>query len=578
MGSKPHHSVRSVSVDAIVDSRLGGDDSKGVSRVERDRMRLAILDEASIVCSTLSFSGSSIFYRTSKKDVKEGKNNCYRIVIRFSVIIRSSSVIVSNSGNAILDEASIVCSTLSFSGSSIFYRTSKKFDVVIIDEAVQAVEPSIQFDVVIIDEAAQAVEPSILVPLIMGCKQVFLVGDPAQLPATVISARAVDFLYDRSLFKRLQEGGHPVKVLDTQYRMHPAISSFPSSEFYNSLLLDGPNNNTECSRPWHDQPCFGPFAFFDVMGKESSPPGGASIQNIPENIREAHMALCVYRELNIPAAHMVLCVYRELLHRYPELRNTPSVAVISPYKSQVKLLRDSFKAALGEEGARMVDINTIDGFQGREKDITIFSCVNSHWANLIHSALSTGCLYRPTAPYADWMTSCVEGKIPAVKPTAAELQVLEKARKKLSAAHKDKDEEALAQELHEDDDFTDYGALATFEEEEEEKQGTAEEAHIDLDFTDYGASAIFEEKEGEEKQGTAEEVDPEAAERERDERQAIEDKLQEEIRKSQEAPIVLLGFAAGGNATRGAAAGGRKRGAAAATAAEPSEPAKRKRK
>ena len=55
---------------------------------------------------------------------------------------------------AILDEASIVCSTLSFAGSSIFYRLSRKFDVVVIDEA------------------AQCVEPSMLVPLVMGCKQV----------------------------------------------------------------------------------------------------------------------------------------------------------------------------------------------------------------------------------------------------------------------------------------------------------------------------------------------------------------------------------------------------------------------
>lgn len=61
--------------------------------------------------------------------------------------------------------------------------------------------------------------------------------------------------------------------------------------------------------------------------------------------------------------------------RFPALRRNPSVGVISPYKSQVKLLRESFAQALGEEGARMVDINTIDGFQGREKDIILFSCV-----------------------------------------------------------------------------------------------------------------------------------------------------------------------------------------------------------
>lgn len=69
-----------------------------------------------------------------------------------------------------------------------------------------------------VDEAAQAVEPSTLVPLVLGCKQVYLVGDPVQLPATVISPAAVARGYETSLFKRLQSAGYPVNVLNTQYR------------------------------------------------------------------------------------------------------------------------------------------------------------------------------------------------------------------------------------------------------------------------------------------------------------------------------------------------------------------------
>lgn len=81
---------------------------------------------------------------------------------------------------AILEEASIVCTTLAFSGSSNFTRLVRKFDVVVVDEA------------------AQAVEPSVLVPLAHGgAKQVFLVGDPEQLPATVISRTAVEQGYDK---------------------------------------------------------------------------------------------------------------------------------------------------------------------------------------------------------------------------------------------------------------------------------------------------------------------------------------------------------------------------------------------
>lgn len=69
--------------------------------------------------------------------------------------------------------------------------------------------------------------------------QVYLVGDPVQLPATVISSTALEQGYDVSMFKRLQASGYPVNVLDVQYRMHPAISLFPSREFYQGRLKDG---------------------------------------------------------------------------------------------------------------------------------------------------------------------------------------------------------------------------------------------------------------------------------------------------------------------------------------------------
>jgi senataxin len=68
---------------------------------------------------------------------------------------------------------------------------------------------------------------------------VYLVGDPVQLPATVISSTALEQGYDVSMFKRLQTGGYPVNVLDVQYRMHPEISAFPSQEFYQGRLKDG---------------------------------------------------------------------------------------------------------------------------------------------------------------------------------------------------------------------------------------------------------------------------------------------------------------------------------------------------
>lgn len=378
VGVNVHHSVKSVALETLVDKRLGTSEQSGkvTNRNERDRMRIALLDEAHLVCSTLSFAGASVFYRLSKK-----------------------------------------------------------------------------FDVVVIDEAAQAVEPSTLVPLVMGCKQVYLVGDPVQLPATVLSGRAVEHHYDMSMFKRLQIAGYPVHILNTQYRMHPDISRFPSDEFYGGKLLDGESVRRETVRPWHELRCFGPFAFYDVIGKEETPEGSASMVNKAE-------------------AELVLCLYIHLVQQEPAIKTKPLVAVISPYKAQVKLLRDLFTKALGEEGVKNVDINTIDGFQGREKDITLFSCVRSslpnqrrsigfvaderrinvgltrarcalliignarslasdeHWGNLVRGALQRGAMYRPTKPYRDYMAKVTSGGEGPVAVSDKELKKLAPSGKK----------------------------------------------------------------------------------------------------------------------------------------------------
>ncbi|XP_025013172.1 probable helicase MAGATAMA 3 isoform X2 [Ricinus communis] len=228
---------------------------------------------------------------------------------------------------AILDEAVIVFSTLSFSGSAMFSKLNHGFDVVIIDEA------------------AQAVEPATLVPLANGCKQVFLVGDPKQLPATVISPIAEKFGYKTSLFERLQRAGYPVNMLKMQYRMHPQ---------------DAEKMDEKTKRDWHEYRCFGPFCFFDIHeGKESQPSGSGSWVNNDE-------------------VDFVLHMYHKLVTMHPKLRSSSQFAIISPYRNQVKLLQDRFRDMFGQESEQFVDIQTVDGFQGREKDVAIFSCVRAN--------------------------------------------------------------------------------------------------------------------------------------------------------------------------------------------------------
>ena len=119
----------------------------------------------------------------------------------------------------ILDRAQVLCCTCIGSGHEIL--DGRKFPRVLIDEA------------------TQATEPATLVPLVRGARQVVLIGDHRQLPPTVISRRAEKGGLDRSLFERLIDMGISPSILTTQYRMHPAISEFPNTQFYDGVLEDG---------------------------------------------------------------------------------------------------------------------------------------------------------------------------------------------------------------------------------------------------------------------------------------------------------------------------------------------------
>ncbi|XP_058765700.1 probable helicase MAGATAMA 3 isoform X2 [Vicia villosa] len=316
---------------------------------------------------------------------------------------------------AILDEATIVFSTLSFSGSHLFTKLSRNFDVVIIDEA------------------AQAVEPATLVPLANQCKKVFLVGDPAQLPATVISDIAKNHGYGTSLFERLKQAGYPIKMLKTQYRMHPEIRSFPSEEFYENSLEDGDGIKLQTVRDWHEYRCFGPFSFFDIHeGEETRPTGSGSWINVAE-------------------VDFVLLLYQKLVTLYPGLKSGNQVAIISPYSQQVKLFQQRFEETFGVSAEKVVDICTVDGCQGREKDVAIFSCVRAsedrgigfledirrmnvgitraksavlvvgsgstlrrsvQWNKLVESAEKRNCLFKVSKPYPSFLS---DGNLASMK-------------------------------------------------------------------------------------------------------------------------------------------------------------------
>ncbi|KAI5369436.1 Putative helicase Sen1, P-loop containing nucleoside triphosphate hydrolase, DNA2/NAM7 helicase [Septoria linicola] len=242
---------------------------------------------------------------------------------------------------AVLDEAHVICATLSGSGHDMFSGLS------------------IEFETVVIDEAAQCVEMSSLIPLKYGCVKCVMVGDPKQLPPTVFSKEAAKFQYEQSLFVRMQNN-HPgeVHLLDTQYRMHPDISVFPSRTFYDSLLKDGPSMASLRKQPWHASSLLAPYRFFDVAGQHSSAPRGNSLVNKAE-------------------IDVALMLYVRLRTDFPTYDFTGKIGIIVTYKAQLREMKSTFISRFGQDVTDFIEFNTTDAFQGRESEIIIFSCVRA---------------------------------------------------------------------------------------------------------------------------------------------------------------------------------------------------------
>ncbi|KAG6376985.1 putative senataxin [Boletus reticuloceps] len=239
----------------------------------------------------------------------------------------------------VLQEADVICTTLAGSGH----------------DSVEQLE----FEMVIIDEAAQAVELTSLIPLKFRTPKCIMVGDPQQLPPTVLSQEACKFNYNQSLFVRLQKHRpEAVHLLSIQYRMHPEISQLPSRLFYQGRLLDGPDMGVKTRQPWQSHAKFGCYRFFNVLrGREES-----AIGHSMKNVLEAQVAVALYARLRKEFASVDF-----------DFR----IGIVSMYRGQVVEMQRTFERRFGEDIRGKIHFNTVDGFQGQEKDIIILSCVRA---------------------------------------------------------------------------------------------------------------------------------------------------------------------------------------------------------
>lgn len=254
----------------------------------------------------------------------------------------------------ILNSSSLVFATLSSAGHEALQKFGAKADIVVVDEAAQCGEPEILIPLTRAQKIRTKVTASYMV----------LVGDPKQLPATVISTnKTVTRALGRSLFERVAEssqvGAH---MLNTQYRMHPQIASFPNSHFYGGQLLNGSNvMSKEMHRSFHRDPQhrFGPLSFLDT-----------SMSNARE-IRDSGGSLHNYHE-----AKVIVCAITTLLRAYGTASLEGQIVVLSPYRQQVSTLKKMVEKSPVLRAAAL-EISTIDGIQGREKSIVFLSAVRS---------------------------------------------------------------------------------------------------------------------------------------------------------------------------------------------------------
>jgi AAA domain len=236
------------------------------------------------------------------------------------------------------------------------------------------------FKFLLVDEASQATEPDVLVPLTVGSSetlsQLVLVGDHHQLPPTVLSDGAAPNGLSRSLFSRMWSSGVMSTMLDTQYRMHPDISYFPSKQFYFGKLA------TAVAKSDRPLPLASNGAGItdrvDTVGIDRATLQGllqlrrVLFVNVPDgrDERDTHLRETgnAFSFVNRNEARAACDLARQLPFGAEE------IGLISPYSGQVRLL--SRIMATNEE--KPVEISTVDGFQGREKAAIVFSTVRSN--------------------------------------------------------------------------------------------------------------------------------------------------------------------------------------------------------
>ncbi|KAI0910030.1 P-loop containing nucleoside triphosphate hydrolase protein [Ustulina deusta] len=212
----------------------------------------------------------------------------------------------------------------------------------------------------ILGNADVSAEPECMIPLVLGCKQVVLVGDHKQLGPVIMNKKAAKAGLNQSLFERLVRLGFTPIRLNIQYRMHPCLSEFPSNMFYEGSLQNGVSAPSRIRKdvdfPWPVAEM--PMMFWSNLGNEEISASGTSYLNRTE------------------ASNV-----EKIVTRFFKAGVRPSdIGVITPYEGQRSYIVTTMQntGTFKKESYKEVEVASVDAFQGREKDFIVLSCVRSN--------------------------------------------------------------------------------------------------------------------------------------------------------------------------------------------------------
>ena len=246
-----------------------------------------------------------------------------------------------------------------------------------------------KFGTLFIDEAAQALEAACWIPM-KRASRVILAGDHCQLPPTVKSIAALRAGLGKTLMERIAENKpEVVTLLKIQYRMNDEIMRFSSDWFYGGKVESAPQIKYRSVLDYDH-----PITWIDTSNEEnqitiegedapedSASASSAANQNSDLNFKEQFVGESFGR-INKAEAELTLLTLAEYFTKIGKQRvlsESIDVGIISPYRAQVQYLKKLIKKyEFFKPYRRLISVNTVDGFQGQERDVILISLVRSN--------------------------------------------------------------------------------------------------------------------------------------------------------------------------------------------------------